>query len=1585
MADTGDLGQYKVIVAADYSNLTKGISDVLKSIQSSADGVSSIFAKMTDNIEKASISGNKINDTASAMDSFKQSSDSAHQSLQKLTQETNGMNSNGIKAVDNSLKDAARSASTYESVLSKVRSHMLWMASAGITGAVFAAPFEAIHTIADVEKQMAGMIQVLPQLHGNQQALNTVSQQFITIAEQYGMQVDKIIEAGKLWGRGYKDVGEIMQLTGLSAKLATADMMDVTLANRAVESTINSFGRQADAVSYASHVVDSWTNIAHNAQSSATDLAEALMRSGAAAHAVGVSLDTTNALASTMIKTTGLEGANVGNALKSIFSSIHSDKAVADLKNLGIEVSSFDKNGTQHFRDVSSVITDLMLKTHETSTNMAKDLQDISGGKFQWSKAAALFGDYADFIKAYNLSISSTGFSEGQVGAQMDTISRKAEQVKASLTGVLNGMGNSGLSAQIKSMLDSVNDFIKGLQQIPASTYQAVGSLTKLGAEAYVGYKSLAFLAAGMTGMRNAFISIQAAKAEDTAATFINTAATGSNSTSKVTSAASSRANAVAIGTEVAAKEVDTAVTAEATVATGAWATATTVATGGLNLLIAGLIGGALYSANYTTSLGEEANALDKLSQKNQDAVAIKEQEVEMSQKQTEFIGTLGEAYIKLTQQLKDVQGNEEKVNKTKKDLQATENELAKVVGEDGLQRIKSSSDVKQAIKDEQASHTDMTASIKDELATLKKQQIEYTQQALQSTVDRIDALKSETKSWGLLARAQQAAMNMYAGIADAKIAWNTALSNTLPNGSVGQANAQKDLAYWQNEKQYASNYKPSSVTEEISALEQKQNELQIKLGQQQISAAAGYVVPQTTSTGGDEVDTSGGKKKKGKKEVDNSPERISYDYFISQGFSKEVAAGIVGNLMTESGLNPKAESNDGSYGIGQWLGGRRQGLQDFASSNYSDPSSMDTQLAFVNYELKHSESGALGSILASNPTTPEAAAYSVSKNYERPEWAENPDRQENARTVYDKYANGNGGKYEALDPAKQREKFYADMKKSYEEELQAEKTAALEQGRFWKSNDTLYLFQTMLGQVGKDIPAYESERFKLQQDKQKEDQELQSASYARTEALTEAGIDNVHKIEASITASVANKQPIGKYQESIYESMLKSASLPAGSAAKDEEDKKRYNEIAARDKATYKDEQEIIQKHINALKTMADKEIEYQEKLHLISPQQASSARNIVNETDYQKKLPELQSGLTKTANTGSESAMLDAYTKFQNSKTAEESKGNIETMLSLSKDTDATLKAVSKMEESWDKYEQNKRQYSQETYDYLNRYQEAYINAYQNAWGDALDATLNKTRSFSDNAKNIFKSLYSALAKQLSTDFTQKWTQSLSDILNKTKSTNQEKQSDSQSTSTKLKQDVSQILTSTLSADTQKQASSKVTAAAQQQDSSKTKTSVLGDIGSMLTSMLAEMAIMYALSALFGGGGSSTSTSTSSVSLGRSASSYYTTPTAVPQITVPSMDIGGQLPSDMLILAHKREMVLTPQQSDAISNLGSNSNSQSNSQPSSPNAMTLRQSLSVNAIDTRGMKEAYMSSSGELANTVKREIRRFNTTGLT
>jgi hypothetical protein len=202
--------------------------------------------------------------------------------------------------------------SKWTDFFASLKHHVTWMASAAAIGLTLGIPAKTISTIAEVEKQMAAMKQVNHDVNSSQVVLNQTTQEFIGIAQQYGHSVDEIIKAGTLWGRGYKDLNTVMQLTNLSAKLAVADNMDVDLANRAVESVINGYQRQGDAVNFANHVVDSWTKIAHNAQSSATDLAEALMRTGAAAKAVGVDFDTTNALASAMIKSTGRSGAEVG-------------------------------------------------------------------------------------------------------------------------------------------------------------------------------------------------------------------------------------------------------------------------------------------------------------------------------------------------------------------------------------------------------------------------------------------------------------------------------------------------------------------------------------------------------------------------------------------------------------------------------------------------------------------------------------------------------------------------------------------------------------------------------------------------------------------------------------------------------------------------------------------------------------------------------------------------------------------------------------------------------------------------------------------------------------------------------------------------------------------------------------------------------------------------------------------------------------------------------------------------------------------------------------------------------------------------
>lgn len=106
--------------------------------------------------------------------------------------------------------------------------------------------------------------------------------------------------------------------------------------------------------------------------------------------------------------------------------------------------------------------------------------------------------------------------------------------------------------------------------------------------------------------------------------------------------------------------------------------------------------------------------------------------------------------------------------------------------------------------------------------------------------------------------------------------------------------------------------------------------------------------------------------------------------FFIGQGWSQEQAAGIVANLITESNLNPAGPAGDGGLakGIAQWHPDRHANLIGFASANGLDPTSLDTQLKFVQWELTNTESAAAEKLKGAK-TAAEAAAI-IDQYYER-------------------------------------------------------------------------------------------------------------------------------------------------------------------------------------------------------------------------------------------------------------------------------------------------------------------------------------------------------------------------------------------------------------------------------------------------------------------------------------------------------------------------------------------------------------------------------------------------------------------------
>lgn len=138
---------------------------------------------------------------------------------------------------------------------------------------------------------------------------------------------------------------------------------------------------------------------------------------------------------------------------------------------------------------------------------------------------------------------------------------------------------------------------------------------------------------------------------------------------------------------------------------------------------------------------------------------------------------------------------------------------------------------------------------------------------------------------------------------------------------------------------------------------------------------------------------------------------KYAYNYLNQKGLPNHVSAGIVGNLMKESNLNPRIHDGDkrgGIGGIAQWDPSRSRNLINYSQQNGQDPYSLETQLDFVLHESK--QRGDLDKTLQTK--SPEEAALVFGRTYERPneKYADWGTRQSYARGLTQQYGGAIAG-----------------------------------------------------------------------------------------------------------------------------------------------------------------------------------------------------------------------------------------------------------------------------------------------------------------------------------------------------------------------------------------------------------------------------------------------------------------------------------------------------------------------------------------------------------------------------------------------
>lgn len=157
----------------------------------------------------------------------------------------------------------------------------------------------------------------------------------------------------------------------------------------------------------------------------------------------------------------------------------------------------------------------------------------------------------------------------------------------------------------------------------------------------------------------------------------------------------------------------------------------------------------------------------------------------------------------------------------------------------------------------------------------------------------------------------------------------------------------------------------------------------------------------------------------------------IAFNFLVSKGLTANQAAGFVGNLIAESGVNPRkveikysdpphlsdtvppdliapgVPNGVPGYGLAQWTGGRKDTLKAFATSSGKADSDLGMQLDYLWSELEGSYYGRLVLTPLKATNTLEQATDLVLRKFEAPKVPNLAPRIANAQAVLTQVGGG--------------------------------------------------------------------------------------------------------------------------------------------------------------------------------------------------------------------------------------------------------------------------------------------------------------------------------------------------------------------------------------------------------------------------------------------------------------------------------------------------------------------------------------------------------------------------------------------------
>ncbi|XWX32469.1 tail associated lysin [Staphylococcus phage PG-2021_76] len=151
--------------------------------------------------------------------------------------------------------------------------------------------------------------------------------------------------------------------------------------------------------------------------------------------------------------------------------------------------------------------------------------------------------------------------------------------------------------------------------------------------------------------------------------------------------------------------------------------------------------------------------------------------------------------------------------------------------------------------------------------------------------------------------------------------------------------------------------------------------------------------------------------------EIGGTGAKKIWGFFKDKGLSDSQISALMGNLQQESNLDPNAVNGDsGAFGIAQWLGSRKTGLENFAKSKGKKKNDLDVQLDYLWKEMNTDyESNNLKNAGWSKNGSVSKNTSAFAYGFERMgrDEAMMSTREKNAKSFKEKYGGGGSGGFD--------------------------------------------------------------------------------------------------------------------------------------------------------------------------------------------------------------------------------------------------------------------------------------------------------------------------------------------------------------------------------------------------------------------------------------------------------------------------------------------------------------------------------------------------------------------------------------------